>query len=141
MKKSTQFLGVKNTPSTEDYAKFYIPEVVRLHGVPVLIISDRGAQFTAQFWKCFQKNFCPKVNLSTAFHPQMDGQAKRNIQTIENILRSCVINFKRNLADQELSLRSSTQQLPFKHPKVHMKYFMGEDPNFLLIGLKLVNKV
>ncbi|WMV59271.1 hypothetical protein MTR67_052656, partial [Solanum verrucosum] len=58
--------------SAEDYAKLYIQEVVRLHRVPVSIISDRGAQFTAQFWKSFQKGLGSKVNLSTAFHPQTD---------------------------------------------------------------------
>ncbi|WMV25482.1 hypothetical protein MTR67_018867 [Solanum verrucosum] len=67
---NSDFLPVKTTHSAEDYARLYIQEVVRLHGEPVLIISDRGAQFTAQFWKSFQKSLGSKVNLSTAFHPQ-----------------------------------------------------------------------
>ncbi|WMV46710.1 hypothetical protein MTR67_040095 [Solanum verrucosum] len=53
MTKSAHFLLVKTTHSTEDYAKLHIQEVVSLHGVPISIISDRGAQFTAQFWKSF----------------------------------------------------------------------------------------
>ena len=53
MTKSVHVLLVKTTYSTEDYATLYIQEVVRLHGVLVSIISDRGAQFTAQFWKSF----------------------------------------------------------------------------------------
>ena len=53
MTKSAHFLPVKTTHSVEDYAKLYIKEIVKLHGVPVSIISDRGAQFTAQFWKSF----------------------------------------------------------------------------------------
>ncbi|KAH0710411.1 hypothetical protein KY284_011838 [Solanum tuberosum] len=99
MTKSAHFLPVKTTNSAEDYAKLYIQEVVRLHGVPVSIISDRGAQFTAQFWKSFQKGLGSKVNLSTAFHPQTDRQAERTIQTLEDMLRACVIDFKGNWDD------------------------------------------
>ena len=53
MTKPAHFLSVKTTYSDEDYAKLYLQEVVRLHGVPLSIILDRGAQFTAQFWKSF----------------------------------------------------------------------------------------
>ena len=72
---------------------------MKLHGVPLSIISDRGPQFTSQFWKSFQKGLGTKVKLSTAFHPQMDGQAERTIQTLENMLRACVIDFKGNWDD------------------------------------------
>ncbi|WMV13531.1 hypothetical protein MTR67_006916 [Solanum verrucosum] len=57
MTKSTCFLLVKTTHSVEDYSKLYIQELIRLHGVLISIISDRGAQFTAEFWKSFQKGF------------------------------------------------------------------------------------
>ena len=67
---------------------------MRLHGVPLSIISDRGPQFTSHFWKSFQKGLGTQVNLSTAFHPQTDGQAERTIQTLEDMLRACVIDFK-----------------------------------------------
>ena len=50
-----------------------------LHGVPVYIISNRGSQFTALFWKSFQKGLGSKVKLSTAFHPQIDGQSQGTI--------------------------------------------------------------
>ena len=79
MTKSSHFRPVKTTHSVEDYAKSYIQEVVRFHGLSVSTISDRGAQFTTQFWKSFQKGLGSKVNLSTAFHPQNGGQAKRTI--------------------------------------------------------------
>ncbi|KAH0781055.1 hypothetical protein KY290_000653 [Solanum tuberosum] len=88
MTKSAHFLSVKTTHSAEDYAKLYLQEVVRLHGVPVSIIYDRGAQFTAQFWKSFQNGLGSKVNLSTAFHSQIDGQAEYTIQTLED-MRTC----------------------------------------------------
>ena len=69
MTKSSHFLVVKTTYSAEDYVKLYINEIVRLHGVPFSIISDRGPQFTSHFWKSFQKGLGTQVNLSTTFHP------------------------------------------------------------------------
>ena len=77
-----------------NYAKLYLTEIVRLNGVPLSIISDRGPQFTSHVWKSFHKGLGSQVNLSTAFHPQTDGQAERTIQTLEDMLRACVINFK-----------------------------------------------
>ena len=99
MTKLTHLLIIKTTHSEEYYEKFYIQEVVRLHGVPISIISNRGAQFTAQFWKSFQKGLGSKVNLITAFHPHTDGQAERTIHTLEDILRASVIDFKGTLDD------------------------------------------
>ena len=55
-----------------------------------------GAQFTSRFWRSFQKGLGTKVKLSTAFHPQTNGQAEWTIQTLENMLRSCIIDFKGN---------------------------------------------
>nr|XP_009767178.1 PREDICTED: uncharacterized protein LOC104218392 [Nicotiana sylvestris] len=63
-------------------------------------IPDRGAQFTANFWKSFQKGLGTRVNLNTAFHPQTDGQAERTIQTLEDMLRAYVIDFKGNWDDR-----------------------------------------
>ncbi|XP_060211827.1 uncharacterized protein LOC132639395 [Lycium barbarum] len=70
--KSARFLLVRTTYFAEDYAKFYHKEIVYLHGIPVSIISDRGAQFTTKFKKSFQESLGTRVNLSTAFHPQSD---------------------------------------------------------------------
>ena len=72
---------------------------MRLHGVPLFIISDRGPQFTSHFWKSFQKGLDTQVNLSTTFHPQTDGQEEGTIQTLEDMLRACVIDFKGSLDD------------------------------------------
>ncbi|XP_047260772.1 uncharacterized protein LOC124894066 [Capsicum annuum] len=92
--KSAHFLPVRSDYTAEEYAKLYLKEIVRLHGVPLSIISDRGAQFTAKFWKSFQKSLGTRVNLSTDFHPQTDGQAERTIQTLEDMLRTCALDFK-----------------------------------------------
>ena len=63
--KSSHFLAVKTTYSAEDYAKLYLTEIVRLHEVPLSIISDRGPQFTSHFYKLFKKGLGTLVNLST----------------------------------------------------------------------------
>ena len=99
MTKSSRFLVVKTTYSVEDYAKLYLTEIVRLRGVPLSIISDRGPQFTSHLWKSFQKGLGTQVNLSTTFHPHMDGKAERTIQTLEDMLRACLIDFKGSWGD------------------------------------------
>ena len=68
--KSAHFIPVKVTYNAERLAKLYISEVVRLHGVPLSIISDRGTQFTSKFWKTLHAELGTRLDLSTAFHPQ-----------------------------------------------------------------------
>ncbi|WMV33498.1 hypothetical protein MTR67_026883 [Solanum verrucosum] len=104
MMKSTHFIHVKVSYSMEDYAKLYLREMVRLHGVPLSIISNRSTQFTSQFWKSFQKGLGTRVKLRTTFHPQIDGQAKRTIKTLEDMLRTCVIDFKVDLPSELASV-------------------------------------
>ena len=91
--KSAHFIPVKVTYNAEKLAKLYISEVVRLHGVPLSIISDRGTQFTSMFWKTLHVEFGTRLDLSTAFHPQTDGQSERTIQVFGDMLRACVIEF------------------------------------------------
>ncbi|XP_069145584.1 uncharacterized protein [Solanum lycopersicum] len=94
MTKSTYYIHVKSTYRSRDYAKLYIDEIVRYHGIHLSINLDRGAQFTSHFWRSFQKSLGTQVKLNTDFHPQTDGQAERNIETHENMMRECVIEFK-----------------------------------------------
>ena len=67
--KSAQFIPVKMTYNEEKLAKLYISEIVRLHGVPLSIISDRGTQFTSMFWRTLHAELGTRLDLSTAFHP------------------------------------------------------------------------
>ena len=103
MTMSSHFIHMKSTYRAKDYAKLYINEIVRSHGIPLSIISDGGAQFTSHFWRSFQKSLGAKVKLNIAFHPQTDGQTKRTIQTLQDMLRACVIDFKGSW-DDHLSL-------------------------------------
>ncbi|WMV58080.1 hypothetical protein MTR67_051465 [Solanum verrucosum] len=87
MKKLTHFILVKVSYSVEDYAKPNLREIVRLPGVPLSIISDCGTQFTSQ-------GCGTHVKLSMDFHLQTNGKAERTIQTLEDMLRACVIDIK-----------------------------------------------
>ena len=65
--------------SLDKLAELYISEIVRLHGVPVSIISDRDPRFTSRFWDKLQKALGTQLHFSIAFHPQTDGQSERVI--------------------------------------------------------------
>ena len=89
--KSAHFLAVQMTFVLEELCQLYIREIVRLHGVLVSIVSDRDPRFTTHFWKSFQKAMGTQLTMSTTFHPQTDGQSKRTIQILEDMLHACVL--------------------------------------------------
>ena len=60
----------------------------------VSIVSDRDPRFTTQFWKSFQRAMGTQLRMSTAFHPQTDGQSKRTIQVLEDMLSACILDLK-----------------------------------------------
>ncbi|KAI3775993.1 hypothetical protein L1987_45753 [Smallanthus sonchifolius] len=94
--KSSHFLPIKETDKTEKLAKLYIKEIVARHGVPISIISDRDSRFVSRIWKSLQEAMGSRLDMSTAYHPQTDGQSERTIQTLEDMLRACVIDFGGN---------------------------------------------
>ena len=89
--KSAHFLPVRTNYPMERYAQLYINEIVRLHGVPKSIISDRDPRFTSEFWESLNAAMGTKLKFSTAYHPQTDGQTERTIQTLEDMLRACAM--------------------------------------------------
>ncbi|GJZ94451.1 putative reverse transcriptase domain-containing protein [Tanacetum coccineum] len=91
--KSAHFLPMKETDSMEKLTRQYLKEVVSRHGVPVSIISDRDSKFTSHFWKSLNEALGTQLDMSTAYHPQTDGQSERTIQTLEDMLRACVMDF------------------------------------------------
>ncbi|XXG82456.1 hypothetical protein AAC387_Pa10g0402 [Persea americana] len=110
------------TTSLEKLARIYVKEIVRLHGIPVSIVSDRDPRFTSRFWRRLQAAFGTKLNFSTAYHPQPDGQSERTIQTLEDMLRACILDFSGDW-DEHLALiefaynnsfYSSIQMAPFE---------------------------
>ncbi|KAL4016656.1 hypothetical protein IC575_024310 [Cucumis melo] len=91
--KSAHFVPGKSTYTASKWGQLYMTEIVRLHGVPVSIISDRDARFTSKFWKGLQLALGTRLDFSTAFHPQTDGQTERLNQILEDMLRACVLEF------------------------------------------------
>ncbi|GKA13050.1 putative reverse transcriptase domain-containing protein, partial [Tanacetum coccineum] len=73
--------------------RMYLKEVVTRHGIPVSIIYDRDPRFASNFWRSLQKALGTNLDMSTAYHPQTDAQSERTIQTLEDMLRACAINF------------------------------------------------
>ncbi|KAL0549082.1 hypothetical protein IC582_013562 [Cucumis melo] len=105
--RTARFILIKVTSTLDQLAKLYVDKIVSQHGVPVSIVSDRDPRFTSKFWPSVQKAMGTKLKFSTAFHPKTDGQSKRTIQTLEDMLRACVLQFKGNW-DTHLSLMEFT---------------------------------
>ena len=114
--KIAHFIPVKANYGVGKLADLYIEHILRLHGAPQSIVSDRGPQFTAQFWESLHKSMGTELRHSTAFYPQTDGQTKRVNQVLEDLLRACVnlwfrlgeeLVLCRVLIQQQLSSKSS----------------------------------
>ncbi|KAL0562097.1 hypothetical protein IC582_002547 [Cucumis melo] len=91
--KSAHFVPGKSTYTASKWAQLYMSEIVRLHGVPVSIVSDRDARFTSKFWKGLQTAMGTRLDFSTTFHPQTDGQTERLNQVLEDMLGACALEF------------------------------------------------
>nr|GEV27334.1 reverse transcriptase domain-containing protein [Tanacetum cinerariifolium] len=92
--KSAHFLPIKTTDIMEKLTQLYLKEIVCQHGVPISIISDRDSKFTSRFWRSLQEALGTRLDMSNAYHPETDGQSERTIQTLEDMLRACVIDFR-----------------------------------------------
>ncbi|GJS12328.1 putative reverse transcriptase domain-containing protein [Tanacetum coccineum] len=84
--KSAHFLPMKKMDNMEKITRLYLKEIVCRHGVPVSIISDQDSHFTLNFWRSLQEALGTNLDMSTAYHPQTDGQSERTIQMLEDML-------------------------------------------------------
>nr|GEV73640.1 putative reverse transcriptase domain, ribonuclease H-like domain, aspartic peptidase domain protein [Tanacetum cinerariifolium] len=91
--KSTIFTPIRETDPMDKLARIYLKEVVTRHEIPVSIISDRDSRFASNFWRSLQSALGTRLDMSTAYHPEIDGQSERTIQTLEDMLRACAIDF------------------------------------------------
>ncbi|GJT32192.1 putative reverse transcriptase domain-containing protein [Tanacetum coccineum] len=91
--KSAIFVPMRETDPMEKLARMYLKEVVMRHGIHVSIICDRDPRFASNFWRSLQKDLGTNLDMSTAYHPQTDGQSERTIQTLKDMLRACTIDF------------------------------------------------
>ena len=99
LSKVAHFIPIRSTSTAGDLAPIYMLEIVRFHGVPRTMVSDRDAKFVSKLWDSLQKALGTTLRMSTAFHPQTDGQSERTIQTLEDMLRSCVLSSKGSWED------------------------------------------
>nr|GEX29914.1 putative reverse transcriptase domain-containing protein [Tanacetum cinerariifolium] len=93
--KSVIFVPMRETDSMEKLARMYLKEVVARHEIPVSIICDRDPRFASNFWRSLQKALGTSLDMSTSYHPETDGQSERTIQTLEDMLRACTIDFEK----------------------------------------------
>ncbi|WVZ89679.1 hypothetical protein U9M48_036052 [Paspalum notatum var. saurae] len=107
------FIPVKTTYTGAKLAELYISRVVCLHGVPKKIVSDRGTQSTSHFWKRLHESMDTKLNFSSAYHPQTDGQTERTNQILEDMLRTYALQYgtswDKSLPYAEFSYNNSYQ--------------------------------
>jgi len=89
--KSVHFILINTSFPVSQLTEIYIREIVKLHGVPSSIVSNRYPRFTSRFWKSLQEAWASKLRLSSAYHPQTDSQSERTIQSLEDLLRVCVL--------------------------------------------------
>ncbi|GKE03912.1 putative reverse transcriptase domain-containing protein [Tanacetum coccineum] len=91
--KSVIFIPMREADPLDKLARMCLKEVITRHGIPVSIICDRDPRFASNFWKSLQNALGTNLDMSTAYHPQTDGQSDRTIQTLEDMLRACAIDF------------------------------------------------
>jgi hypothetical protein len=108
-----RFTPVKKTYSGAKLAELYMSRIVCFHGVPKKIVSDRGSQFTSKFWEKLHASMDTKLNFSSAYHLQTDGQTERTNQILEDMLRACALKYgkswDKSLPYAELSYNNSYQ--------------------------------
>ncbi|GKF51585.1 putative reverse transcriptase domain-containing protein, partial [Tanacetum coccineum] len=95
LNKSAIFVPMRKTDPMEKLSRMYLKEVVTRHGIPVSIICDRDPRFASNFWRSLQKALGTRLDMSTAYHPETDEQSEKTIQTLEDMLLACVIDFEK----------------------------------------------
>nr|GFD31847.1 putative reverse transcriptase domain-containing protein [Tanacetum cinerariifolium] len=128
----------RETDPMDKLARIYLKEVVTRHGIPVLIISDHDSRFASNFWRSLQNALGTRLDMSTTYHPETDGQSERTIQTIKDMLRVRAIDFGKGWVNHlplvELSYdnnyHTSIKATPLKH-------FMVESVVHSFVGPKL----
>ncbi|GJT02778.1 putative reverse transcriptase domain-containing protein [Tanacetum coccineum] len=149
--KSAIFVPMRETGPIEKLARMYLKEVVTRHVIPLLIICDRDPRFTSNFWRSLKKALGTSLDISTAYHPQIDGQSERTIQTLEDMLRACAIDFGKGWVNHlplvEFSYNNnyhaSIKSAPFKalyDQKCRSPVCWAEFGQVQIIGSKIVQE-
>jgi transposase InsO family protein len=111
--KVAHFIPVKTMYSGAKLAELYMARIVCLHGVPKKIVSNRGSQFTSRYWQKLHECLDTRLNFSSAYDPQTDGQTERTNQVLEDMLRACALkhggSWDKSLPYAEFSYNNSYQ--------------------------------
>lgn len=91
--KSAHFIPIKLRRNAPYLVEFYVKQIVRFHDILYSIVCDHDPIFTSAFWRSLQTTLVTRLNLSTAYHPQTDGQMERVNKVLEDLLRMCVLEF------------------------------------------------
>jgi transposase InsO family protein len=135
LSKVMHFIPVKTTFKGSKLAELYIARIVCLHGVPKKIVSDRGTQFTSKFWEKLHESMDTKLNFSSAYHPQTDGQTERVNQILEDMLRACALKDNQSW-DKCLSYAEFSDNNSYQESKWHpLNFCMEESAGLLCFGM------
>nr|GEW31686.1 putative reverse transcriptase domain-containing protein [Tanacetum cinerariifolium] len=107
--KLAHFLPIRENDPLDKLARLYLNRIVARHGIPISIICDHDGRFTSNFWRSFQKALGTEISMSTAYHPETDGQSERTIQTLEDMLRACVIDFGKETTEKIVLIKQRIQ--------------------------------
>jgi hypothetical protein len=135
LSKKAHFIATKTNVSAPDVATLFFREVVRHHGVPKNVISDRDPRFTSMFWKALWQQLGTKLSMSTAYHPQSDGQTEVTNKIVENMLRAYADyrqdNWDECLPSAEIAYNNSVQASTGYTP-----YYLdcGQHPNLPIVN-------
>uniref|UniRef100_A0A803TJ20 Gypsy retrotransposon integrase-like protein 1 n=1 Tax=Anolis carolinensis TaxID=28377 RepID=A0A803TJ20_ANOCA len=119
--KMAHFIPCEGLPTAKETTDLFLQHVFRLHGLPKSLVTDRGSQFTSRFWRALQKLLGIDSRLSSAHHPQMDGQTECTNATLEQYLH-CYVNYQQDNWASLLPLsefafnngvQNSTKEAPF----------------------------
>nr|GEW76714.1 putative reverse transcriptase domain-containing protein [Tanacetum cinerariifolium] len=149
--KSAIFVLMRETDPIEKRARMYLKEVVARHGIPVSIICDCDPRFASNFWRSLQKALGTKLDMSTTYHPETDGQSERTIQTPEDMLHACMIDFGKGWVNHlslvefsyNNSYHASIMAAPFEAlygQKCHSHVCWAEVGEAQLLGPKLIQE-
>ncbi|GJY33581.1 putative reverse transcriptase domain-containing protein [Tanacetum coccineum] len=115
--KSAHFLPIREDFKMDRLARLYISEIIAKHGLPISIISNRDSRFTSRFWQSMNEALGTRLDMSTAYHPQTDGQSEHTIQTLEDMLRACATEKISQIKDRLKAARDRQKSYADKRRK------------------------
>jgi len=144
LSKMVHYAPCKTAISAPEVAQIFFQQIIRHHGVPNNIVSDRDPRFMSNFWQALWKELGSKLKMSTSYHPQTDGQTERSNRTLEDMLRAYVNyaqdNWDEKLIALEIAVNNSTQEstgfTPFylnsgQHPHLPLSLLTDTSDNAL----------